>query len=99
MLGSNELPGRNVAKQYKLWIHIEEIDYDDPEAETYKDLCESGEALPVPMATFDDKQKAIKYAESFADQGHDLDLRIELCPLCEKEDCEPECDAYEDGYI
>lgn len=22
----------------------------------------------------------------------------EICPICEKEDCSPDCEAYEDGY-
>jgi len=50
-------------KFYKLWLEIEEIDYDSGE---YRNLSEEGEAVPVPVAVFESLENAKEYAEAFA---------------------------------
>ena len=50
-------------KLYKLWLEIEEFDYESGE---YRNLSEDGEAVPVPVAVFATLDQAKSYAEAFA---------------------------------
>ncbi len=50
-------------KLFKLWLEIEEFDYESGE---YRNLSEDGEAVPVPVAVFATLDQAKAYAEALA---------------------------------
>jgi len=50
-------------KLYKLWLEIEEF---DSVSGTYRNLSDSGESVPVPVAVFATFDQAKSYAEAFA---------------------------------
>ena len=50
-------------KLFKLWLEIEEFDYDSGE---YRNLSDAGDAVPVPVAIFASLEHAKAYAEAFA---------------------------------
>ena len=50
-------------KFFKLWLEIEEFDCGTGE---YRNLSDSGDAVPVPVAVFATLDQAKAYAEAFA---------------------------------
>lgn len=58
-------------KTYKLWIHIEEYDY---ETDKFKDCTDEGLAEPVPVGRCDTLEGAIKEAETLGEMFYEPEL-------------------------